>query len=636
MLKAMRLFCVALILLAFGCRLKKSPAEAEPKPVAWYEVEPLLEALRPGIADAAKDALKLDALEQLPLYDLKLTFSDDLKTFSLEQIVWFTNRESQPLDELVFRLFANARKGPNERPSVVLVSGECLDVECTSNWDARSVLWIRPPTPIKPGERLRVRYVFDGRLDVILAERTQMLTQAMEGMMRMAGHGKQGDYGLLAIGGGVASLGDFYAVLAPRRGGQWAKEEDSKLGDLGATGGMSHVKLTVDAPVGTQIATTGVVTKKKTPMPEQGLPTRLQADIAAPLVRNFGLLLSKRFEMKSRRVGDVEVRSWFVHQDHGVGDAVLEHAANSFAVFQRRLGHYPYVDLDVVEAPLVGGAGGVEYSGLVTIASMFYQPLGGGVLGGLLKGFGGAGAPNGLGGLGKSVTAPMVEFVTAHEVAHQWWHGIVGSDAREHPFVDEALAQFSALLYLEDQHGRARARTERDRQVVSNYHMMRLQGQLDQRADQPAAAFTNEVAYAGIVYGKAPMFYPALRKTIGRQRFDDALRGYVARHRFLEATPQDLVAAFSGGRPDSVVRGLARHWFEETHGDVDLGKGNMISLVTQWNNQLGTGAAKDLPKMLEQLMGSLSEEQMKEMQESLKQFEYLLQDSPQRPPPPSR
>ena len=53
-------------------------------------------------------------------------------------------------------------------------------------------------------------------------------------------------------------------------------------------------------------------------------------------------------------------------------------------------------------------------------------------------------------------TALMVdtrEFVVVHEVAHQWWSAVVGSDSKRHAFLDEALANFSAALYFEVVHG---------------------------------------------------------------------------------------------------------------------------------------------------------------------------------------
>ncbi|MCZ7677399.1 MAG: hypothetical protein M5U28_00925 [Sandaracinaceae bacterium] len=148
--------------------------------------------------------------------------------------------------------------------------------------------------------------------------------------------------------------------------------------------------------------------------------------IAAGFVRDFSLVVSPRFASRERRVGDVTVRSWFASSRAASGERVLDTAARALALFTRRFGPYPYTELDVVEAPLVGGAGGMELSGLVTVATMFYRPMraGAGGLGQLL----GAGGPD----LEEHRLASL-ELVTAHEVAHQWWHGIVGSDSRRHP-----------------------------------------------------------------------------------------------------------------------------------------------------------------------------------------------------------
>ena len=148
--------------------------------------------------------------------------------------------------------------------------------------------------------------------------------------------------------------------------------------------------------------------------------------------------------------------SLYVQGDEAAGHQVLAAAVHAFRTFEARFGPYPYRRLVLVEAPLVGGAGGVEFSGLVTVASMFYRPITGG--GG--SGMGGLGGLlAGIGGLGDFV-GPMLEFVTAHEVSHQWWSGVVGSDAREHPFVDESLAQYSAVLAMEARYGSERAEQE--------------------------------------------------------------------------------------------------------------------------------------------------------------------------------
>src|SRR3546814_8282243 len=47
-----------------------------------------------------------------------------------------------------------------------------------------------------------------------------------------------------------------------------------------------------------------------------------------------------------------------------------------------------------------------------------------------------------------------VFYVTAHEVAHQWWaHQVVGANVQGATMLSESLAQYSALMGLEDESG---------------------------------------------------------------------------------------------------------------------------------------------------------------------------------------
>ncbi|HMO11253.1 MAG TPA: ABC transporter transmembrane domain-containing protein, partial [Actinotalea sp.] len=117
----------------------------------------------------------------------------------------------------------------------------------------------------------------------------------------------------------------------------------------------------------------------------------------------------------------------------------------------------------------------------------------------------------------------MLEVVVAHEVGHQWWHGVVGSDSREHPFQDEALAQYAAMLYVEDRYGAARAERETREQVTRGYHAMRLMGRPDAPVDRPVSAFADPLSYGGLVYGKGPHLYVALRRLLGELRPERAV-----------------------------------------------------------------------------------------------------------------
>ena len=50
-------------------------------------------------------------------------------------------------------------------------------------------------------------------------------------------------------------------------------------------------------------------------------------------------------------------------------------------------------------------------------------------------------------------------YVTAHEVAHQWWaHQVIGADAQGATMLSETMAQYSALMVMEKEFGAASMR----------------------------------------------------------------------------------------------------------------------------------------------------------------------------------
>ena len=202
----------------------------------------------------------------------------------------------------------------------------------------------------------------------------------------------------------------------------------------------------------------------------------------------------------------------------------------------------------------------------------------------------------------QEMTDHMIEFVTAHEVAHQWWHGIVGSDSREHPVVDEALAQYSAIVYLEDRYGAARAKKDGDSNVKANYQMMRMMGGADGAADRPARGASSSV-YAGLVYGKAPYFYAKLRQSIGDAAFWSGVRAYVDKYRMQIAPARGVVDVVASKSDARKVKKLAAHWLDEAHGDADLGKADMSQMLGGGAGGAGGLDGDAMKKLMEGLGG---------------------------------
>lgn len=602
----------------------------------WYDPAPLLASLRPSARAALPASAGLTRLDAIPLYDLELDANPEAQSFRVRQELYFTNLERTPLADLVFRLYANgtrrAANGAVIMPPIRLLRGGCRDergveLSCTVLAESSAVITARPAQPIAPDARIRVWLELEGRLDAIDSSRTNLLAQGMESLATVTqssdpSSASATDYGLLAVGDGIACMAQWYPVLAPRRAGQWVRDDRGALGDLGSDE-LSHVRARVSVPDGYRVATTGVTVRESvgassvvvlsgaSPSHDagaSGAPSavlrnpRRTHEIVAAMVRDFTVLASRTWVTLERRVGDVVVRSHVLPAERAAGQRVLDAAASSLEVFERRFGPYPFADLDVCEAAVVGGAGGVEFSGLVTVASMFYRDPGqaSGELAQLLQQFSGGFDLN-------AAREGMLEFVTAHEVAHQYWHGLVGSDSRDHPFVDEALAQYSAIIYLEDRYGRERAQRDGDANVKNNYHLLRALGQPDQPVNRAVSSFRTPLAYAGIVYGKAPYFYEAARRALGDPAFFAAMQRYVRDNAFRVAAPNAIIDALALGAgtlqgraaraQDARIRSLARRWLEETRGDEDLGRVSLGTLAARMMGERDPARIREMDQM---------------------------------------
>ncbi len=601
-LRAIALGAILLGAILLGPR---GEARADERPAA----SALLEGIRAEERGVLAEELGVGSLDELPLYDLHLAIDDELRGFGLRERVFVRNGERAPMREVVLRVYANAAGAPGTEPPVRLLEGRCHEgASCTFTQPSPSVIVVRPSAPLAPGAQLDFELDLQGVMVELDEARLSMMGQGLESFAALSGTASDpsSGYGLLSRGAGIGSLAAFYPVLARRRRGAWVTDDGGTTGDL-SSDAVHHVVARVVVPEDVVVASSGVEVSVADVADPPARARRKEITIHAAAVREFALLASRDFVVAERRDDGVRIRAFALEADRAEGEHVADVARAAFEVFGRRFGRYPYTELDVVEAPLVGGAGGVEFSGLVTVAVMFHRdPMVG--LSGLLGGLG-AGGPSAGGVDASDLVSSMREFVTAHEVAHQWWHGLVGSDSREHPFLDESLAQYAAMLYLEERYGDERAEREGERQVAMNYRMMRARGEPDGAVDRPASAFRTPIAYAGLVYGKGPYFYRAVRERIGDTAFFAGLASYVAAHRFREAVPDDVVSALASATPSQgrEVRRLARRWLEERHGDEDLGRGDPRALARSMMPPELAGVFDDpeMGPLLEQMLGGV-------------------------------
>jgi ABC-type transport system involved in multi-copper enzyme maturation permease subunit len=140
-------------------------------------------------------------------------------------------------------------------------------------------------------------------------------------------------------------------------------------------------------------------------------------------------------------------------------------------------------------------------------------------------------------------------YVTAHEVAHQWWaHQVVGADAQGATMLSETLAQYSAMMVMERQYGHANMRR------FLEYELDRyLLGRSGERKREMPIDLVENQQY--IHYNKGSVVMYALRDYIGEEKVNGALRGFLDAHKFSGPpypTALELVDSLRAVTPDSL------------------------------------------------------------------------------------
>ena len=145
-------------------------------------------------------------------------------------------------------------------------------------------------------------------------------------------------------------------------------------------------------------------------------------------------------------------------------------------------------------------------------------------------------------------------YITAHEVAHQWWgHQVVGAAAAGTPLLSESLSEYSALMVMEQRYGPRQMRKFL-KHVLDEY----LQGRTFESKRETPLLYAEGQQY--VHYQKGGLAFYALRDALGEERLNAALRGYLQRVKFQQppyTTSLELYRHLQAATPDSLRPFLA-------------------------------------------------------------------------------
>ena len=141
-------------------------------------------------------------------------------------------------------------------------------------------------------------------------------------------------------------------------------------------------------------------------------------------------------------------------------------------------------------------------------------------------------------------------YITAHEVAHQWWaHQIVSGPVWGATMLVESLAQYSALMVMEETYGREAMKRFLEYEL-DNYLSGRSMESREERPLMDAAAGQQYIHYE-----KGSLVLYALKEYLGEDTVNRVLRRFLRDHRYESppfTTSEALVERFEAAAPDSL------------------------------------------------------------------------------------
>jgi hypothetical protein len=158
------------------------------------------------------------------------------------------------------------------------------------------------------------------------------------------------------------------------------------------------------------------------------------------------------------------------------------------------------------------------------------------------------------------------DLMVAHEVAHQWWGNVVMSKSYQDEWLVEALANYSALLWLEKKKG-SKALEE----VLAGFQADLLKTGEESQTVESAGPLTwgyrleaskTSEAYRVITYEKGAWVLHMLRKRLGNERFLKVLAELRREYQFRGVSTADVLDQVKKNLPAGVSTGSMDAFFE--------------------------------------------------------------------------
>ncbi|MDT9598835.1 ABC transporter permease/M1 family aminopeptidase [Sphingosinicella rhizophila] len=236
----------------------------------------------------------------------------------------------------------------------------------------------------------------------------------------------------------------------------------------------------------------------------------------APIL-NFFSMQAARYKVRKDRWNDIGIEVYYHPEHHYNVDRFVDIAKDGLAYFSKNFSPYQFKQFRIIEFPVYNNFA-QAFPGTVPYSE-------------------GAGF---IAKIDESEGVDFIAYVTAHELAHQWWfHQLTGADMEGSTVLSETLAQYSAIMVMEKRYGEA---------MIRRFLKRGMEGYLGARGKEnvaePPLERVQEQAYVRYQKGGNVMYL--LKDRMGEAAVNRALQSLLVKFAFKGApypSSSDLVAA---------------------------------------------------------------------------------------------
>jgi hypothetical protein len=261
-------------------------------------------------------------------------------------------------------------------------------------------------------------------------------------------------------------------------------------------------------------------------------------------VIDFAWSAYPRFNVVEERWKEVQIRLLITPEHKALGPRYLHALKFALAYLEKHVGKYPYATITVVDPPFHGlGSGLMEYPTLVTVGTFY-------------------GMPSNL---------RLTESLVVHEFVHQYFMGMVSSNEKEEPWLDEGFVTYFEDRIIDAAFGEKKALVDIygyrfDNRELSRLEYTTMANPREGIVARPGWEF-NDGNYKGLIYSKTATTLRTVQNLVGDAQMDKIIMAYFEKWKFKHPRADDFKAVLYTElmqMPDTTFGKQVYHLFEKS------------------------------------------------------------------------